>query len=191
MIRKVLILTLLALLLPASAGATLRMYGNVKQRHWTWAHQAQVNVPLANAKIWVYDGDPVFFPDIHVLTVPFYDGKGAAAQGWTAHLEKGLFLHELGHVFDTSNMTPAARTSFIQLAGVHCRWWGIHCVTHRWVSGPDVMVDLVPGEMFAEEYMACALGLTRRQVEDQQYNTYGWQPPDGVEPQMCALIRSL
>jgi hypothetical protein len=190
----------------AKAPSGLHMYG-AKQRHWNWAHAAQLNVPLADARIWVENGDAMYLPGVWwrgtflgqnppwhhatagVLDVPFYD-LPPFNQGWTAHLEKGLFLHELGHAFDFADMTPAARTAFKALAQVDCSWWAKHCVTARRVSGPGVYVDVPPGEMFAEEYMACALGLSRRQVEDAAYTSYGWDPPDGAEPQMCALIRS-
>lgn len=149
-----------------------------------WAGEAQV--PLPAVRVGVYYGDPATYPGNQVYLPKV--GRG----GWTAEVVHGLFLHEMGHVFDRHDMTPALRQRFLQLAGVPTtcdRWWHA-CKTARWVSGPNVYVTLPPGEMFAEEYAACGLGLTQRGYQDAGYNSYGWVPPPGTdESRMCSLIR--
>jgi hypothetical protein len=192
-VRLVSLLTLTFLLLAPAASARnwpgLRMTGDVKVRHWHWATEAGANVPMPDARVWVFDGSPEYLPGEQIMIVPFYNAPGAAKEGWTAHAEKGLFLHELGHVYDYANMTPARRMAFKEAAGTSCAWLAKHCLSHRWVSGPDVMVDVAPVEMFAEMYAACALGLTERGYQDAAFNTYGWVPPDGTDAALCDTIR--
>jgi hypothetical protein len=163
------------------------MHG-AQARHWEWASEAQQHVPLPDASITVVDGGPRYIPSLRLLVVPFSNLGAEKRLGWNEHTEHGLFLHELGHAYDYANMTPARRASFKTLAGTTCSWWARHCVTDRWVSGPGVTVDIPPGEMFAEMYAACALGLTERAYQDAGFNSYGWVPPPGTDEQLCALI---
>jgi hypothetical protein len=184
----------LALLITSPAASPraypgLRMGGDVKARHWRWASAAAQHVPLADARVWIHDGDPIYYVDDHTLYVPFHNARGAARQGWTAHVEEGLFLHELGHVYDFADMTPKRRIAFKSLVRTTCSWWAPHCLSNRWITSPTEMVDVPPGEMFAEMYAACALGLTQRGYQDAGFNSYGWVPPAGTDQALCDLIR--
>ena len=159
------------------------MVGGVRPRHRAWARAAQRNVPLPDARISIVSGyDPEYVPALHTVFLP-EPGRG----GWTYYQEHVLFLHELGHVFDQMEMTPAARDRFRAAAGTTCRWWARHCFTLNRRSGERI--DLPPGEMFAEAYEACALGMTRRQVDDSGAVTYGWDPPNGSDELLCRVIR--
>lgn len=186
-IRRALFLLLLAgtgLVLAAGAAASgsragLRLSGRVTPEMGTWTRQASANVPLPSARLTIRNGSPLFAEG--TIFLPF---------AWGTFAVRGLFLHELGHVYDSQSMTATRRLRFLQIAEVSCRWTAPHCRTVRWVSGPDVHVDVKPQEMFAEMYAACALGLTEREYEDAGYNTYGWVPPDGTDSDLCALIRS-
>jgi hypothetical protein len=164
------------------------MGGDVKALHWRWASAAARHVPLPDARVWIHDGDPIYYVDDHTLYVPFHNARGAARQGWTAHAEMGLFLHELGHVYDFADMTPKRRIAFKSLVRTTCPWLARHCLSNRWVTSATEMVDVPPVEMFAEMYAACALGLTQRGYQDAGFNTYGWVPPDGTDQALCDLI---
>ena len=140
---------------------------------------AAPNVPLPRGQLAIRNGSPMYAA--RSIFLPF---------SWGGHAVRGLLLHELGHVYDAQSMTPARRARFLELAGVTCAWKAPHCRTVRWVSGPDVYVDVRPEEMFAEMYAACALGLTESQYQDAGYRTYGWVPPEGTDASLCALIRN-
>jgi hypothetical protein len=156
----------------------LELSGRVTPAMRVWTKEASANVPLPPTRLTIRDGSPMTLGSTIVL--PF---------AWGAFTVRGLFLHELGHVYDRRVMTPARRLAFLRAAGVTCRWKAAHCRTARWISGPGVVVDVRPEEMFAEMYAACALGLTERGYQDAGYNTYGWVPPDGADAALCAVIR--
>ena len=188
--RALVVALALSLALSSPAGAKpvrgLHMGGpRVQPIMWTWATDASHNVPLPNANFTVWSGDPYFaFDAPQMMFLP------KSQDGWTGLAIHGLFLHELGHAYDYTAMTPARRNAFRAAAGTDCNWYAKRCVTARWISGPGVFVNVPPGEMFAEMYAACALGLTRVQVEQAGYNTYGWVPPDGTdEAALCNIIR--
>jgi hypothetical protein len=176
----------------------LRMYG-ARPVQWEWAKEAQQNVPLADMHITVQDGNAMFSPPvlnpgqyINILFVPFSNLPVNEKNGWTPLAEHGLFVHELGHAYDFADMTPARRNAFKALAETTCSWWDEKCVSIRWVTSPDYKVVIPPGEMFAEEYAACALGLTQSVYQAAGYNSYGWVPPQdnpNADQQMCDLIR--
>lgn len=152
---------------------------------WTWAVQASANVPMPDARITVWTGDPQYLPIDNELYLP-----RPGHLGYTAHDVRGSFLHELGHVYDFANMTPARRNGFKLAVGTSCNWWAKHCKTVAWDVGPDIFVDVPPGEMFAETYAACALGLTQRGYQDAGFLTYGWVPSEGTDDAtLCSLIR--
>jgi hypothetical protein len=44
--------------------------------------------------------------------------------------------------------------------------------------------------MFAEMYAACALGMTKEQVDEVPSVSYGWVPPEGTDAAFCTLIRA-
>jgi hypothetical protein len=79
-----------------------------------------------------------------------------------------------------ADMTSARRDAFKATAQTPCSWWAKRCSSLNRRSGQTI--DLPPGEMFAEMYEACAMGMTREQVADAGFNSYGWEPPDGSEP---------
>lgn len=180
-----------------AAGHTgLRMVG-AQARHWQWAKEAQQHVPLPDMRITVENGYPEFFPiawnprqHVNILAVRFSNIPGntpSRIEVDTLH-ERGYFLHELGHAYDFADMTVERRAAFEKIAETKCGWWDRKCVTVRTVWQPV----MPPGEMFAEEYAACALGLTQRQYQDTGYMSYGWIPPQDnpdADAQMCALIR--
>lgn len=98
----------------------------------------------------------------------------------------------MGHVFDRTSMTPTLRAEFRNLVGVPAdvNWW-LPIRTVRWVTAPDYYITISLGEMFAEEYAACSLGLTQLGYQEEGYNSYGWVPPRGTnEAEICSLIRS-
>jgi hypothetical protein len=174
---------LIALLAPASADATLRMYGDARPRHFNWAREAQTNVPLPDLRLTIWSGsDPMYDPTLNDLFLP-QPGWGS----WTYHDEKLLFLHELGHAFDFRHLNRSERDRFRAVAGTSCSWWSTRC----YLPGQPHVAEwnVPPGEMFAEMYAACALGLTRAEVEAQDYPSYGWQPPADTTDTLCDLIR--
>jgi hypothetical protein len=148
----------------------------------------QDQVPFPAVSVGVYYGDPATYPGNQVYL------PKVGQEGWTELAVHGLFYHEMGHVFDNAYMTPALRREFMLEAGVPAvcthHWWD-NCKTVRWVVSDNYYVTIPPGEMFAEEYAACALGLTQLQYQNAGYNTYGWVPPQGTNEQaLCDLIRS-
>jgi hypothetical protein len=170
---------------PAARGPARGLHiSHMRPVYWAWATEAAARVPLPDARLDLYRGDATYVDELKTMYLPW-----AGHDSWTAQDVHGLFLHELGHVYDHTTMTPERRNAFKEAVGVECRWWARHCVTARWVSGAGVFVDLPPGEMFAEEYAACGLGLTQRGYQDAGYRSYGWVPPPGTDDSvLCALI---
>jgi hypothetical protein len=164
---------LIALLAPASADATLRMTGDAKPRHFNWARQAQTNVPLPDAQFELLSGsDPQYLPDLHEMYLP-RPGQG----GWTYWDEHALFLHELGHVYDFTHLNQQKRNQFRAMVRTSCGWWSTRC-------------EVPPGEMFAEQYAACALATTKASLDAVPTVTYGWLPPAETEAALCRFIQA-
>lgn len=159
---------------------SFRLY-DATQQEWSWAQAAQV--PMPNAKVDIVAGNPETIISAFGTYVLVVLPKASALT------TQGLFLHELGHVYDLADMTPARREAFKAAIGVsNCGWW-TECKTIRWVTSSTTVVSLPPGEMFAEEYAACALGLTQRGYQDAGYYSYGWVPPQGVsDSTLCGII---
>jgi hypothetical protein len=183
-VKSVLLLLVVFLVLPANADATLRMYGDVKPHHWTWARQASANVPLPDARLQVWLGyDPMYDPVERALMLP-----QAGKLGYDYQDEHILFLHELGHAYDmTGGLDRFERDAFRRANNTGCGWWSKRCRI-TWNDGRRPL--LPPAEWFAEQYAACALGLTREQVDNGGYVTYGWQGPHYRDLALCNLIRT-
>lgn len=173
-------------MLPSSAQAYygFRLTGyHASPNMRVWAQESQE--PLPPERVWIGYGGPMSPWHSHTIYLP-----SCCAQGWTHLAIQGLFFHELGHVFDRTNMTPELRAEFRQLVGVPqiVNWW-LPIKTVRWVVSDNYYITIAPGEMFAEEYAACSLGLTQLQYQEAGYNSYGWVPPQGTnEDAICSLI---
>ena len=174
------VVTLALALVNTTTAQALNMSGNVKPRHWAWAKQAQQRgVPLPSASVKVYPGDfdPMYDPAKRIMYIPDENRKQ----------EHILFLHELGHVFDYHNLNQLERKKFKILINSRCAWWSPACKLWRYGYRES---NLEPGEIFAEMYAACAIGLTREQIEDRDYVSYGYIPDPAIEPKICQAIKS-
>jgi hypothetical protein len=184
-VKSVGLLLVVFLVLPANANAILRMKGDVKPHHWNWARQASANVPLPDARIQVWLGyDPMYDPAEHDMMLPL-----AGELGYTYQDEHISFLHELGHVYDMpgGGLDRSERDTFRRANNTSCSWWSKRCRI-TWTDGTHHL--LPPAEWFAEQYAACALGLTREQVDSSGYLTYGWQGTHYRDLALCDLIRT-
>lgn len=178
--KKFLLIALIALATAAPATAGLQLRGQVGPHMRAWVKQAQVPLPNTGVKVVLYS-DPMYEPKTKTLYLP---GLG---DGWTLFDNHVLLYHELGHAFDFANMDAGDRESFKRFVGTTCKWWATNCYSIS-VSNGD-RLRLAPGEMFAEMYAACAFGLTREQLDLRGAVTYGWEPPQGTDAALCALIR--
>ena len=174
-----------ALAVAAAAQATptrgLHIGGKMTPLYWTWAVKASERVPMPDARFDITYGQPHYLVDERLMLLP------RQSWGWTREELHGSFLHELGHAYDFANMTPGRRLEFRKTVGVRCKWWAKVCFTREWASGARVNVP--PGEMFAETYAACALGLSQIDYQETDHTTYGWLPPKGSDDALCSLIR--
>lgn len=172
-LKAFLSVALVALVLIPAASADLRMYGDARPRHFNWAREASINVPLPDQRFTILSGsDPQYLVGLREMYLP-----RPGRNGWSYWDERVLFLHELGHVYDFRHLNRAERNEFRAAVQTPFGWW-------------STKTDVPPGEMFAEEYAACALGMTRAEVEAVPSVTYGWLPDPVVEPGLCSLIRS-
>jgi len=179
-------LLLLALVLVASADAApFQLVGDTRPRDLAWTHAAQVPLPPATITL-LRNRDPMYDPGSNTAMIP-----QAGKLGRTYADERLLLLHELGHAFDYTLMKPGDRARFRKLARTTCRWWQDPCSTPNVRCGCGQILNVPPGEMFAEAYAALALGLTRAQVDDGGLPTYGWNPPEGAEVAIRALIEEI
>lgn len=193
--KKITVLATMTVLALAAAGAAqarqahafalVGYHASPNMHEWS----SQSRMPPPPTRVWIGFGGPVEYGKSLVFL------PSCCTEGWTHHAIQGLFFHELGHVYDATAMTPALRIAFRQSVGVPADWgWEKPIDTIRWVitpGNPGRIIRIAPSEMFAEEYAACALGLTQRGYQDAGYNTYGWLPPEGTdEASLCGLIRS-
>jgi len=184
--RLLLIFALAGCFIPAAPGASTSFslggyHANRNMRQWA----AESGAPLPSTHVTVNFGHPATYGKA-LMYLP-----SCCTEGWTHHAIQGLFFHELGHVFDSVNMTAARRAEFRQIVGIPPNWnWWRPYPSVRYVVSPNYIIKISPGEMFAEEYAACSLGLTQRGYQDAGYNSYGWLPPLGTDTQLCALIDS-
>lgn len=167
---------------PAAPGFRLvGVHGLALMRGWA----ASSRMPLPAETVFVGVGDPMAPWGGNEIDLP-----ECCALGWSHLAIEGDFFHELGHLFDRLRMTPELRAEFRTLAGLPASWpWWRPVRTIRWVTGPGYVIRIAPGEVFAEEYAACSLGLTQRGYQDAGFNSYGWVPPAGTdESALCGLI---
>jgi hypothetical protein len=153
--------------------------------YWAWAVEASHNVSLPDALISVRRGRPAYSYQEKTMWLPW-----VGHNGYTADFVQASFFHELGHVFDDWNMTVENRRAFKAIIGVTCRWNDRNCITPIYYRGELVnMLRLAPLEMFAEEYVACAFGLTQEGYQLAGNVNYGWLPPAGTDAELCAFMR--
>jgi hypothetical protein len=91
-----------------------------------------------------------------------------------ASRDRRTLLHELGHIFDQTVMTPAARARFRALVGRRGAWAA--------VAGGDSAE-----EQFAEAYALCA---QRRRLSDTHFGMYDYSPTPRRHAAACRIIRS-
>jgi len=135
-------------------------------RYQNWMDHAQVPAPPdritfrlgiacgggTSCTVWAPD------PPYAIWLAPGHEGKRAA------------FLHELGHVFDFSVMSPEDRLAFAAAAGrPGTAWHGGRPPTH---------------ELFASAYSACAMDA---EMPD-RVGQYGWMPTPAQHRAVCELI---
>jgi hypothetical protein len=183
-----LVLALVSVALAAVPGADasgFRLVGDVRPHHFAWLRAAQVPLPPLTVTL-VLDRGPFYEPGSQTAFVP-----KAGRRGWTYADERLLFFHELGHAFDYALLRPADRVRFRGIAATTCRWWQNPCRALNARCGCGQILNVAPGEMFAEAYAALALGMTRAQVDDAGLPTYGWNPPAEAEAVTRALLEEI
>lgn len=90
--------------------------------------------------------------------------------------DRGVFLHEIGHIFDFQVMTAEDRTAFLAVAGLpKDRYWRAAELSPRPTAPPS--------ELFASAYAACATG-------HRMLGMYGWQPTHEVHAASCQIIEN-
>jgi hypothetical protein len=83
-----------------------------------------------------------------------------------------VLFHELGHVFDATELDAARRRGFQKIVGRAGPWRGAP------ESDPPI-------EQFAEAYSLCA---RRPALAEREFAMYGYSPTPAVHRRVCALI---
>jgi len=170
---------------PVSNAGRFRLVGpDVRAPITTWLKASHAPLPPATITL-VVGEDPGYEPESRTVSIP----KGGKL-GWTVADERLELFHELGHAFDYTVMRPSGRNEFRKLAQTTCKWWD-DCQVPNILCQCGEILDVPPGEMFAEEYAAYSLNMTRTQVDDSGVPTYGWTPPPFAEHAMRLLIAKL
>lgn len=183
---------ILAAAVPSTASAYLRMYG-AKDRHWSWAKDAQAHVPLPDSRVTLDLSSCPYINAIACMTPSRHGRRGTiylphvGQHGVSYDYERLLFLHELGHVADFRHLTRAERDEFRAAVGTTCSWWSTRCTIH--VPGDPRPAKAPPGEWFADTYASCALDYSQEDF-DQGGPTYGWKPTLR-KAELCALVTRL
>jgi hypothetical protein len=173
-------LALLALLVvapPAQAVTLVTPDGTAAPQPWqAWADNSLVPTPAGTV---TFAND--YCPATHwsacytpLARVIYMAGPNAA--------NRAQFFHELGHDFDSNNMTDAYRAGFIRIMRYRTPSW--------WAAANPVDAESA-GERFATAYSVCA----RRQTiarDGWRYGPghgYGYSPTRAQHRRVCALIR--
>lgn len=181
-----LVAVLLAALILAPAASAVTLVGDVRPRHRNWVREARQQMPVAKVTLRLnragcpFVGGACYDDETRELYLPLA-GRG----GWTYWDERVLFLHELGHAADLRHLNRAERSAFRAAVGTDCSWWSTRCPNPSAGEGEK----LPPGERFAEMYAACALGMTREQVDAVPSVSYGWDPDPALD--QSALCRQM
>jgi hypothetical protein len=100
-----------------------------------------------------------------------------------AYIQRTIFEHEEGHLFDEERMTDEARAEFEAILGLTEEEWRPERKVTDSEGGP-------PFELFAQAYALCALVANRDEVVEWE-NAYGYWPTRPQHKAICRLIRSV
>lgn len=184
--RAALAAAVISLVFCASAGASVTIIDSNDQpvaRAQEWANTAKVPTPDATVRL-IVTACPYspYSPEEHAT--------GCALPGtiWMDEAAitnpRNVFLHELGHEYDFSNLTDDQRDRFKALLGLTGPWQP--AVADYWNA---------PIERFAEAYRLCAIGARPQNLGSAFGNRYlmpgdyGYNPPLAVHRVVCRLIR--
>lgn len=171
-IKALLAASLIALVIIPAASAASDYTG--------WIQTAAIRMEMPRKPIHITDaGCPSGLGTCYTPTTrTIYMARTQLARwGWTPEATRVIFLHELGHAVDYTNGYPAKRRAFRQALGLGCKWTDISA------RG----CDPTPSEMYAEQWAACALGISRNDLWPRLY-AYG-VPPWINEATLCSIIR--
>jgi hypothetical protein len=158
-------------LAPSSAFAGVRLARAdgtpVPQRYQRWVDRTAIPAPdrTVTLHIAACPGGPAWaggcaIPQVHeVYMLPHAAGPH-------------VLFHELGHVFDATELTTARRGGFQRIVGRPGPWHGAPA------SDPPV-------EQFAEAYSLCA---RRPTIGEREFGMYGYSPTPAMHRRVCALI---
>jgi hypothetical protein len=170
---SILILALLALLVPT--------YADARPRH----------LMPQPTNVTVVHGLPVSCQEINAAACT--DMANATIYVADAHPEAFVMSHERGHVFDWQYLDDAEHTTLMARMHMAPPWW-IAWTPQMIIEG--ARVPRSPGEVFADAYAACDLGLgtpTPVGGTGMRWVTwetaYGWFPTRHQQRRVCAAIR--
>jgi hypothetical protein len=153
----------------ASAGIRLALSNGTQspQPYQRWADAAVIPAPPRTVTL-------------HLATCPggpAWAGGCALPQGHEVYMVPHaagphVLFHELGHVFDATELTTARRRGFQRIVGR----------PGAWQATPETDP---PSEQFAEAYSLCA---RRPAISERDFAMYGYSPTPEQHRRVCALI---
>lgn len=184
--RRILFAVVLACLWPGAASAAFvhGADGATIQPFAGWAASSYAPAPNADVLVTVDAGgcrvgvlSCAHTNDRQTLTGSVLDTIDMQLALVPVKQQRGVFLHELGHVFDWSMMNDESRVSFQRLSGNWKPWFG----------GEGVVRP--PYEQFAEAYKTCAFyGAAYDPNRLLILQTYHWIPSKRTNARVCRLI---
>jgi hypothetical protein len=154
----------------ASAGIRLALADgtNAPPRYQQWVDGAAIPAPSRTVTL-------------HIAACPggpAWAGGCALPQGHEVYMlphaaGPHVLFHELGHVFDATELTAARRSAFQKLVGGR----------GPWRAAPETDP---PIEQFAEAYSLCA---RRPAISEREFAMYGYSPTPEQHRRVCALIK--
>jgi hypothetical protein len=152
----------------ASATTVVTPDGHPAQPYQTWADQSQVPTPAGTVVVHLENcpGAPEWAGGCAIAAQrTIYLGAGA--------MTKARFMHELGHIFDSADMTSPLRALF-------------QSVTHKQGLWATAAANDPPDEQFAEAYSLCARHKT---IKATQFGMYAYTATPATHRRACSIMK--
>lgn len=164
-VKRLLAVAAVAVLTFAPAAGGARFVGYLPPDYRPWIADAATRMPMPRGRIAINRGDCA-----SLGTTCFVSKSGCTLEGcysertiytaedigWSQVQRRFILLHEIGHAVDFTRLDKRDRRTFRGLLRLKCGW----------LDESRAGCDPIPAERWAEQYAACAAGVSRPGIHD-------------------------